>query len=470
TAMPPKDDRAWFTDLIQPPPASLLKQAFEVVAFAFDLDGNGPRFMQDLTLAEGEKKEIGALLIEAPGGNALENNTDFFVKRGFVEKVCLSCAAAALFTLQTNAPSGGVGHRTSLRGGGPLTTLVMGDNLWQTIWLNVLPKGAFLASCGNPRKTSDSAKFPWLAPTRTSERDTGETTTPLDVHPTQMFWGMPRRIRIDFERMSKGTCDVCGDSSVSLVSHYVTKHYGTDYEGAWLHPLTPYSEVAGGPPNPRKGQPGGVHYRYWLGFVQEDDEERRMPARVVKEFLERQFKPRDLHSVLRRAPRLKAFAYDMDNMKARCWYEATMPLFQIDRKIRSDYEAIVAKMVRTAVLIAGNLRRCIKKAMFRDPSRVKGDYSIIDAQFWQTTESAFYSLLEQCREKLSAGDDLTPLKMKWLKTLAGAGEHIFDDLSQNNKLEVVEPKRIAEAYHEMRRLNAPTSKKIRQLLDLPKVT
>lgn len=470
TAMPPKDDRAWRAGLIQPPPASELQQAFEVVAFAFDMDGDGPRFMQDLALAEGEKREIGTLLIEAPGDNTLKKNTDFFIKRGLVEQICLSCAAAALFTLQTNASSGGAGYRTSLRGGGPLTTLVLGDTMWQTIWLNVLSKGAFLASCGNPKKTSKSATFPWLAPTRTSERGTGQTTTPLDVHPAQMFWAMPRRIRIDFEQMSRGSCDVCGDTSGALVSHYVTKNHGTNYEGAWLHPLTPYTEVAGEPPNPRKGQPGGVHYRHWLGLVQADDERGRMPARVVKEFWDRQFNWPDLHSVLRRAPRLRAFGYDTDNMKARCWYEATMPLFQINKEIRSDYEAFVARMLRTAVELAGNVRKSIKKAMFRKPENVKGDLSIIDVRYWQTTESAFYLLLEECRRKLSTDADLTPLKMKWLKILAGVGERIFDDWSQNNQLDVADPKRIARAYQEMRRLNAPVNRKIRQLLDLPRET
>nr|WP_231886596.1 type I-E CRISPR-associated protein Cse1/CasA [Methylomonas methanica] len=56
-------------------------------------------------------------------------------------QLCPSCAATALFTLQTNAPSGGVGHRVGLRGGGPLTTLVLPKasqtTLWQKLWLNV---------------------------------------------------------------------------------------------------------------------------------------------------------------------------------------------------------------------------------------------------------------------------------------------------------------------------------------------
>src|SRR5207244_8367952 len=123
TTMAPKDDRAWRTGLTQPPEPDRLSEAFQSVSAAFDLDGAGARFMQDLKLTDGEDKEIAPLLIEAPGGSTLRNNTDFFIKRGSVEQMCYSCVATALFTLQINAPSGGVGHRTSLRGGDPLTIL-----------------------------------------------------------------------------------------------------------------------------------------------------------------------------------------------------------------------------------------------------------------------------------------------------------------------------------------------------------
>ncbi|MCP4406671.1 MAG: type I-E CRISPR-associated protein Cse1/CasA [Gammaproteobacteria bacterium] len=62
-------------------------------------------------------KKISELLIEAPGGNTLKENRDYFVKRGEVNCLCFPCIAMALFTLQTNAPSGGAGHRTSFGSG-----------------------------------------------------------------------------------------------------------------------------------------------------------------------------------------------------------------------------------------------------------------------------------------------------------------------------------------------------------------
>jgi CRISPR system Cascade subunit CasA len=158
----------------------------------------------------------------------------------------------------------------------------------------------------------------------------------------------------------------------------------------------------------------------------------------------------------------------MENMKARCWYEATMPLLQTSGDIRAAYEEIAARLIKTAVLIAGNVRRCVKQAIFRRPADVKGDLSLLDASFWQMTEADFYSCLQQCRVKLQIGADLTPAKLGWLRSLTLAGERIFNEWSQSDQLEAADPRRIALAAIEMRRLNSQGNRKICQILDLPK--
>ncbi|WP_239500552.1 type I-E CRISPR-associated protein Cse1/CasA, partial [Streptococcus pneumoniae] len=65
--------------------------------------------------------------------------------------------------LQTYAPSGGAGHRTSLRGGGPLTTLLAPARkgravatLWDRVWTNV-PDADPDAGAADPARI-----FPWL--------------------------------------------------------------------------------------------------------------------------------------------------------------------------------------------------------------------------------------------------------------------------------------------------------------------
>lgn len=108
---------------------------------------------------------------------------------------CPHCAALALFSLQLNAPSGGKGYRTGLRGGGPLTTLIElqeyeGERLtplWRKLWLNVLPQDA--ADMPLPAAYDESV-FPWLAPTRTSEQASA-ITTPEQVDKLQAYWECP---------------------------------------------------------------------------------------------------------------------------------------------------------------------------------------------------------------------------------------------------------------------------------------
>jgi CRISPR system Cascade subunit CasA len=98
---------------------------FQPYAAAFSLDGEGPRFLQDFSPLGGEPRPVEALFIEAPGANALKLNTDLLVKRERIRVLSRGSAAMALYTLQQFAPSGGAGHRTSLRGWGPLVTLVV---------------------------------------------------------------------------------------------------------------------------------------------------------------------------------------------------------------------------------------------------------------------------------------------------------------------------------------------------------
>lgn len=337
TAFAPEDDIAWRKLWDVPPTPEQLQQAFRPYQEAFVLDGDGPRFMQDLTLHEGEDKPIVGLLMDAPGGNTVKNNQDHFIKRDVVSAICPDCAATALFSLQTNAPSGGQGHRVGLRGGGPLSTLLLPRDpalgLWHYFWLNVLPKDQ-LSSAGAGRE----AVFPWLLPTLTSEKN--QKVTPQQADPLQMYWGMPRRIRLSF-KANEGHCDLCGTHSAYLVTDYITRNFGVSYDG-WEHVLSPHSrESAEMAPLPLHGQPGGIGFRHWAGVVISDEEGRsrgsRKPAKILSHH-KSSFERRAI------AADLWAFGYDMDNMKARAWGDSRMPLLlaETDRQEMFPAPAYVA--------------------------------------------------------------------------------------------------------------------------------
>jgi CRISPR system Cascade subunit CasA len=464
------DEDTWEEWLDTPPTPAVLRARFEPSAHAFDLDGDGPRFMQDLTLASEEAKDIAALLIEAPGDKSLRDNLDHFIKRGGVMGICPGCAAMALYTMQTNAPAGGVGHRTSLRGGGPLTTLALfdpktatdepGATLWRNVWLNVLDARSFLNLPGNPGKTLLSDTFPWLASTRTSESKTGRDTTPDDVHPAQMFWGMPRRIQLDFSTTQAGPCDLCGVASQTLITQYVTKNYGVNYTGPWLHPLSPYNFDKQGTPFARHAQPGGMSYRHWLGLVQDDGDSRK-PAKVVALFKQRNRRAQCV---------LWAFGYDMDNMKARCWYESTMPLYQLDGESREDFEATVEKMIAAANEIRMYLVSALKQAWFERPGDARGDTSFIDQALWQNTESDFYAVLDMLANTLKADTDsfatMNQAKERWHSVLCRQALRLFDQWAASSAIEYENPRRIATAYNQLRR-NLYGKKLRERILELP---
>ena len=232
TAAAPMDDEDWEDWWLNPPDAKILERRFARISHAFDLDGPGPRFLQDMDSLEGaEEKDASALIIDAPGENTKRNNADLFVKRGGVSVMGRAAAAMALYTLSAYAPSGGAGHRTSLRGGGPLTTLVVashgdyGDTLWGRLWPNVESEEQISARATEAvASNGPEAIFPWLVPTRTSNRkDGGRPTTPTDVHPLQVYWGMPRRIRLLFEDAQNRLCGVTGAADSVVATSFRTR-------------------------------------------------------------------------------------------------------------------------------------------------------------------------------------------------------------------------------------------------------
>jgi len=456
---------AWERAFDAPPSPEQLKAQFASVASAFEFDGEGARFMQDLTLSgdQGEEKPVSALLIEAPGAQSIERNVDHFVKRGEVERICPVCAAAALFTLHTNAPSGGAGHRTSLRGGGPLTTLVIHTAsesgnvvepaLWRDVWLNVRPRRQWLNDSGEPSLTEPCRTFPWLA--SVDALQPGEETQPVHAHPAQMFWAMPRRIRLDFTTLAIGTCDLCGRISEQLLTQYHTKNYGMNYKGSWRHPLSPYYRLKPGEPAlPLHPQPGGLGYRHWLAWVlgSSDGKKNVEPAAVVSRFLG------DIHE--NGQYRLWAFGFDMDNMKARCWYESTLPLYTLPHtddphahaQRQSKLQSGVGQMVAAAELTVYFARSGIRSAWFGDVES-KGDISFIDAAFWSGTESAFYRGLQQWMQLVQADAESTDaevrIKTEWLAELRNTAKALFGDHAESGQIGAGNPQRIAAAFRQL---------------------
>ncbi|TDR57003.1 CRISPR-associated Cse1 family protein [Halomonas ventosae] len=478
TALPPEDQGAWLDRFLEPPGVGELDAAFSPFVAAFELDGEGPRFMQDLDPLEDVKEAtVSGLLIDAPGANGIKNNTDFFVKRGRVKAMCEDCAALALFTMQINAPAGGAGIRVGLRGGGPLTTLVLPEStdasLWSRLWRNVVTPRA-LARSGQswqPPRADDDSLFPWMAPTRVSDRK-GTEALPENMHPLHPYWSMPRRFRLLFEDESC-VCDLCGRDTARSVGRIRARKQGINYDGPWLHPLTPYRrdpKKPNEPPLSTKGQPGGLGYQHWSNLVLQDaDGSGALPALAVQDYVSRKVQAVDeerrageeIAALLKHA-RLWAFGYDMDNMKPRGWFGVEMPLVAVPPAQQEQLRAWVQHYTDLARQIAWMVRTQIKQAWFDRPAEAKGDMSHLDLAFYDATQGAFFGVLQGFQETLAAADGPPCLPSevaeRWYRTLRREAMALFEEQALSGALEAVDLKRATAAWRQLQGFLAGRSK------------
>jgi CRISPR system Cascade subunit CasA len=439
TTFAPEDEDIWLERWLQPPTDVELDEAFSAWADYFVLDGEGHAFMQDFAPSpDFLAKDIRELLIDLGAVSNLHFN-----KPERIKGLCRACAATALFGLQANAPSGGVGHRVSLRGGGPLTTLLVPRpwheqpvTLWQRLWLNVLPADMVAQPGGRFFGNAPKDMLPWLAPTRTSEKK-GDQTTPSHAHPLQAYWGMPRRLRLDWEGRLPGRCDLCGAQSDGLLTRYRTKNYGVNYVG-WQHPLTPYyhDPKKKEPPLSAKGQPGGVGYRHWLALTLGNAEKDPESALVVRHHLDERWDRLDAAKAGFRAD-VWAFGYDVDNMKARCWYDATLPAIRLGSAGKSDpgfaarlddFTYTVRQMIEVAQEAAKQLHAAVKAAWADRPRDLK-DEPAVRQSFWAATETMFYRSLEGLAQPaaLDPGVRANILKTWLTKDIGDTCLDLFDD-------------------------------------------
>ena len=398
-ADPPRDDADWRVRLNRPE-ADRLREALAPFAPFFALAGDGPRFLQDLEPFEesakpSDIKPVDMLYIDSAGDSTVAKNADLMVKRDRFASLSPAEATMALYTLQAFAPTGGAGNRTSMRGGGPMTTLIqpLDDeneplSLWSLVFANVLP--------GSPLPADDAEKaLPWLRPTRTSKK--GQISTPQDTHALEAFFGMPRRLRLVF-----------GNGRVAGV---MQRPHGTNY-AAWEHPLTPYYRAKEDDPEwlPVHPKAGRVSYRNWLGTVMESDAGRTGTRRIAKAVRAYSGRPQ-------RVPdwEIMVGGWAMDNMKPVSFSLDQYPGFP---GLDEDGTNRVRQLVDAANTATGALRKALKAACELDGRSADA----ITETFFAETESAF----EKSVGGIVAGEG-TLIEIAWYRELKGQAIRMFDE-------------------------------------------
>lgn len=382
-AAPPVDADDW--EARRAPDCARLRERLAPFAPAFNLIGEGPLFLQDLEPLDGEPSPPDMLFIDSAGDSTAKKNADLMVRRSRYPDLDLPAAAMALYLLQAHAPSGGAGNRTSMRGGGPMVTLVDPGtgSLWDLVWANV-PYG----------KPAGPEVLPWMKRTRTSEAK-GSETYPQHGHPAEAFFGMPRRLRLATE--------------AGRVTGVTQRPYGTNYAG-WVHPLTPYYRQKEGsellPLHPRAGLFG---YRNWLGVVMaaSQEEERKQRASAVKTY-EARVLPED-----REGASVIVAGWAMDNMKPRDFIFSRQPLLPLNDTATTT----LAAMIEAAEVFGQVLRSALKT--------VAGEGTALEAlreAFFIDTQAGFEAGLNALLE----GRELVAVAADWVAAMERVALRIFD--------------------------------------------
>jgi CRISPR system Cascade subunit CasA len=374
---PPANERDW--DRRQPPDPARLRDRLAAFAPAFNLLGDGPLFLQDLEPLAGEANPPDMLFIDSAGANTAKNNADLMVHRDRYPALALPLAAMALYTFQAFAPSGGAGNRTSMRGGGPLVTLVdPGQGLWPLVWANV--------PYGQPASVQS---LPWMRATRVSDKGL-ETDPPEDaLYGPEAFFGMPRRLRL-----------VADDAGVTGV---IQKPWGTSY-ARWKHPLSPYYRLKPGtewlPKHPRAGRFG---YRNWLGIVAEE---------AKSDLAELSLSLRDWEGRGGGGSVIVA-GWAMDNMKPRDFTLSVQPLPDLPVEAQDRLACLILGAEAAGVALRGALEPVLAGGEAREAER---------EAFFAATEARFAKHLAA----LQAGADP---RADWLDDLRTQALRQFDALA-----------------------------------------
>jgi len=393
----------------------------------FELDNGPRRFMQDMDFADAQSGDLSGLLLEAPGGNTVKNNADLFIKRCESMALSLPLAAQALLTLQMNAPAGGQGHRTSIRGGGPVSMLLWPESLdgqpallWQKAWLNTL---VFKGDQPRPEIV-----FPWSAPCLTSEKDKDVRTQLHAKSPSERelavlcYFATPRRIRVHWE--DEQICAFTGDTGPSATT-YQTRNFGANYKSEqFRHPLSPYYRDKSGAYLPVHLADIGFTYADWITIT---DSDRANAALRPPAVFDRARLGESLNLELKDEV-VWAFGFLMDNMKCLSWNEARFPRLAFSHDEQRDRVLFEAKSwIAGTEFTRKSLDRQLRAAWTHDGK--KGDTSTAQRELYAMTESAFYAAIQKCIAL--AGDDSSlaaqhqDLRREWHKTLVKTALTLF---------------------------------------------
>jgi CRISPR system Cascade subunit CasA len=226
TLFTPKDKKELMRFIQQPLAPEIYAEACKDKWDWFDLDHPQTPFMQIRGVSAKEPTAMDKLLAGVADGT----NKTFVNPPGLGEALCGGCAAIALFNVANNAPSMGGGFKGSLRGSTPITVLIKGRDLRQTLWLNVLTE-----------EITESV-MPWYHDTKNQLPNYIDTVKAEQKIPATsiglirgLLWQPAHFELLSLEKNS--LCSCCGRDE-PVYRGFKKAKFNYTVEGVWPHPLS----------------------------------------------------------------------------------------------------------------------------------------------------------------------------------------------------------------------------------------
>ena len=227
TLLTPENKKALGKYVTQPLTPEAYQSAIQGKLDWFDLDHADTPFMQ----FRGVKSTDATPMNKLMAGVADGTNKTFVNPQGLIEGLCHGCVAIALFNAANNCPSMGGGFKGSLRGSTPITLLIKGKTLRETIWLNVLTEETV------------TQIMPWYGATKEQVPNylktinRGDTLQASAIGLLRGLLWQPAHFELLPVTADQQTCSCCGCKEF-VYTGFNKEKFSYTIEGIWPHPLS----------------------------------------------------------------------------------------------------------------------------------------------------------------------------------------------------------------------------------------
>src|SRR6056297_563067 len=224
----PKDLRELLGNLREPMSEQKYLEGIKDYKEWFSVDHPEYPFMQ----VRGVKANLETPMAKLMAGLTGATSSCFVNEPGQADRLCAGCTAIALFNQAANAPGFGGGFKAGLRGSAPITTLVQGRHMRETVWLNII--NSMHLKTAMPSCSDNGNQFPtWVEPI---ERGSTIQTVSIGL-PRGLLW-QPAHIELCPAQFN-GDCCCCGRKQVPVYEFFLKAKFNYNINGNWPHPHSP---------------------------------------------------------------------------------------------------------------------------------------------------------------------------------------------------------------------------------------